>query len=118
MIMENLEQSLVGANFIFIRCVLQADILKNPQDRGQILEDFIQQTSHQNDNAKNSRLHGAKHLQSQILTEMLAIDEGRAKTTISAWQKFIAVVSSRKRSEPFMSLEEYLPYRISDAGEL
>ena len=49
---------------------------------------------------------------------MMAIDKERGLTTMKSWQKFVQVVAGRQRSEPFASLEEYLPYRISDAGEL
>ena len=61
---------------------------------------------------------GAKQIQSQILDEMIAIDKERGLTTMKSWQKFVQVAASRQRSEPFAGLEEYLPYRISDAGEL
>ena len=61
---------------------------------------------------------GAKQIQSQILREMMVIDKPRAMTTMNSWQKFIQVAASRQRSNPFSGLEEYLPYRISDAGEL
>ena len=49
---------------------------------------------------------------------MMAIDQERGLTTMKLWQKFVQVVSGRERAEPFTNLEEYLPYRISDAGEL
>lgn len=48
----------------------------------------------------------------------MTIDKDRALTTMKSWQKFVQVAASRQRSEPFARLEEYLPYRISDAGEL
>ena len=64
------------------------------------------------------KAQGAKQIQAQILAEMLAIDKERAMTTMRSWQKFVQTVSGRQRSEPFSDLEEYLPYRISDAGEL
>lgn len=64
------------------------------------------------------RREGVKQIQAQIFQEMLAIDKERAITTMKMWQKFVQVQSSRKRSEPFSGLDEYLPYRISDAGEL
>jgi fusicocca-2,10(14)-diene synthase len=61
---------------------------------------------------------GIKQIQSQILHEMMAIDQERGLTTMKFWQKFVQVASSRERSRPFTGLGEYLPYRISDAGEL
>ena len=85
-----------------------------------MLEEFQHDTSvgvnEQSDAGR--KLEGAKQIQSQILAEMMAIDQGRAITTMKSWQKYIEVVSSRRRSEPFSGLAEFLPYRISDAGEL
>ena len=61
---------------------------------------------------------GVKRIQSQILAEMIAIDKERALTSMKAWAVFIQLSTSRQRSQPFASLEEYLPYRIIDAGEM
>ena len=61
---------------------------------------------------------GEKQIQSQILLEMMAIDPERAITSMKSWAKFIQLAASRPRSMPFANLEEYLPYRITDAGEL
>lgn len=58
-----------------------------------------------------------KKLQAQILLEMMAIDPKRAVTSMKAWAKFVQL-ASRTRSQPFDTLEEYLPRRIVDAGEL
>ena len=60
----------------------------------------------------------ARQIQSQIAREMMVIDKERGLTTMKLWQKFVQVTASRQRSEPFAGLVEYLPYRISDAGEL
>ncbi|MCJ1386412.1 hypothetical protein MMC17_009538 [Xylographa soralifera] len=94
--------------------------LEGPENRRQILEEFQHGTS-LDDNERRGvglKLKGAKQIQSQILAEMMAIDQERAITTMKSWQKYIEVVSSRRRSEPFSDLAEFLPYRISDAGEL
>jgi len=64
----------------------------------------------------NSR--GEKKLQAQILAEMISIDHERALTTMKAWADFVQQSAARPRSKPFASLEEYLPYRIIDAGEM
>ena len=61
---------------------------------------------------------GEKQIQSQILKEMMAIDPERATTSMRAWATFIQLAASRPRSVPFETLDEYLPYRIIDAGEL
>lgn len=65
-----------------------------------------------------ARTQGAKRLQSQILAEMMAIDAERAVTTMKAWATFIQLASSQSRSVAFATLEEYLPCRIVDFGEL
>lgn len=65
-----------------------------------------------------SRLHmQAKKLQAQVITEMMAIDPERASTTEKAWTRFLQL-AAHSRSRPLRTLEEYLPSRIIDAGEL
>lgn len=61
---------------------------------------------------------GEKQIQSQIFTEMVAIDPERAVTSMKSWATFVQLAASRPRSIPFATLEEYLPYRIVDAGEM
>ncbi|KAH7115076.1 fusicoccadiene synthase [Dendryphion nanum] len=58
-----------------------------------------------------------KKLQAQMLGEMMAIDPERAVTSMKAWATFVQL-ASRTRAVPFETLEEYLPGRIIDAGEL
>ncbi|KAF2203659.1 putative geranylgeranyl diphosphate synthase [Delitschia confertaspora ATCC 74209] len=58
-----------------------------------------------------------KKLQAQILMEMMAIDKERAVTSMKAWATFVQL-ASKTRTTPFLTLEEYLPSRIIDAGEL
>ncbi|KAK7179884.1 hypothetical protein DPSP01_004204 [Paraphaeosphaeria sporulosa] len=73
------------------------------------------------DDALNEKVHGTvrpeKKLQAQILAEMMAIDRARAITTMKAWAQFVEL-ASRTRSQPFETLDEYLPSRAIDAGEL
>ncbi|MCJ1461457.1 hypothetical protein MMC07_000054 [Pseudocyphellaria aurata] len=66
---------------------------------------------------QNVTTRGEKKIQLQILAEMMAIDSERAMTTMKAWATFIRLASNRPRSAPFASLEEFIPYRIIDAGE-
>ena len=61
---------------------------------------------------------GKKHIQSKILLEMLAIDRERALTTMEAWATFVELAAGRSHHKEFASLEEYLPYRIIDVGEM
>lgn len=65
-----------------------------------------------------SKVNGQKKLQPQILAEMVVLDKERALTSMKSWATFIQLSTSRQRSQPFASLEEYLPYRIIDAGEM
>ncbi|KAL8990517.1 MAG: hypothetical protein Q9177_000848 [Variospora cf. flavescens] len=66
----------------------------------------------------NTASSGYKRIQSQILSEMAAIDKERALTSMKSWATFVQLAASRQRSQPFASLKEYLPYRIIDAGEM
>lgn len=61
---------------------------------------------------------GKKRIQSQLFLEMLSIDPECAKTTMKAWARFVEVGSSRKHETRFQTLDEYLPYRIMDVGEM
>ena len=97
--------------------------LKESEGRHRILDEFSKgDMSHSNysGHTVNTALKGkgAMQIQSQILSEMMAIDKERGLTTMKSWQRFVQVAAGRQRSEPFAGLEEYLPYRISDAGEL
>ncbi|KAJ7463895.1 isoprenoid synthase domain-containing protein [Mycena galericulata] len=61
-----------------------------------------------------------EHLLAQLLREMMDIDRPRAITSLQAWASY-AQLSVRKRSvrtAPFETLDEYVPTRITDCGEL
>ncbi|KAF5713947.1 hypothetical protein FGLOB1_3747 [Fusarium globosum] len=64
-----------------------------------------------------ARSRPEKKLQTQIFSEMMAIDQRRAITTMKAWASFVQL-ASRTRMTPFETLEEYIPARVIDAGEL
>lgn len=55
---------------------------------------------------------------SQILAEMAAIDPERASISMKSWITYVRLAASHPRSIPFATLEEYLPYRIIDVGEM
>ncbi|GAW17676.1 hypothetical protein ANO14919_071360 [Xylariales sp. No.14919] len=65
----------------------------------------------------NARSGPEKRLQAQMLSEMMALDSARAITSMKAWARFVQL-ASRTRSSPFETLEEYIPSRVIDAGEL
>jgi hypothetical protein len=58
-----------------------------------------------------------KKIQLQIFAKMKAIDSERAVTAMAAWARFVDL-ASRTRTKPFETLEQYLPSRAIDAGEL
>ncbi|KAI1735626.1 fusicoccadiene synthase [Xylaria scruposa] len=69
------------------------------------------------DRSVNAKSGPEKRLQAQMLSEMLALDPERAVTSMKAWAKFVQL-ASRTRSSPFETLDEYVPSRVIDAGEL
>lgn len=69
------------------------------------------------DNGAASDLRPEKRLQAQMLSEMMRLDQPRAVTTMKAWARFVQL-ASQTRTTPFETLEEYIPARVIDAGEL
>ncbi|KAF5629804.1 uncharacterized protein FTJAE_8449 [Fusarium tjaetaba] len=65
----------------------------------------------------DARSRPEKRLQAQIFSEMMGIDHRRAITTMKAWASFVQL-ASQTRMTPFETLEEYIPARVTDAGEL
>lgn len=61
---------------------------------------------------------GRKQMQAQLLLEMIAVDRECALESMRAWAKFLEVGSGRQHAKRFTNLEEYLPYRIMDVGEM
>lgn len=93
---------------------------KMDEDQGmggnrQILDVFIEKSQKSGIESKDL---GAKKIQSQILSEMMAIDKERALIAMNSWSANVELTAGRERSAPFTTLEEYLPYRTIDAGEL
>lgn len=56
-------------------------------------------------------------LQSGIFAKMMTIDPDRAVTSMKAWAKFVQL-TAKARTQQYRSLEEYIPARVIDAGEL
>ncbi|KAF5565863.1 hypothetical protein FNAPI_1411 [Fusarium napiforme] len=87
--------------------------LKNPtKDLDRFLQPFVTPALE-----VNARSRPEKRLQAQIFSEMVAIDHRRAITTMKAWANFVQL-ASRTRMTPFETLEEYIPARVIDSGEL
>ncbi|KAI1087352.1 fusicoccadiene synthase [Rostrohypoxylon terebratum] len=58
-----------------------------------------------------------KKIQAKILEEMLDIDPPCAAIMMNSWATFVQS-ASRSRAFPYETLEEYVPARVIDAGEL
>lgn len=61
---------------------------------------------------------GKNQIQIQMLQEMMAIDRERAMTTTRAWARFVQLAAGRQNDASFANLEEYIPYRMLDIGEM
>ncbi|KAI4273155.1 MAG: hypothetical protein LQ337_004827 [Flavoplaca oasis] len=61
---------------------------------------------------------GKNKIQMQILKKMLALDHERALTSTKAWAKFVQLAAGRQNDVAFATLEEYIPYRMLDVGEM
>lgn len=80
-----------------------------------LLDAFCESTALEQ--ATSPTMRPEKVLQAKILSEMMSLDKERAITSMKAWASFVRL-ASRTRTAPFATLEEYLPVRIIDAGEL
>jgi len=71
---------------------------------------------------KNGRVSlpdfGKKRLQGQILLEMMALDHERAITTAKSWASFVQNASGKEHHKSFHTLDDYLPYRALDCGQM
>ncbi len=65
-----------------------------------------------------SKKSGKRQIQSKMLFEMLKIDRERALTTMNLWARFFEFGFGRRHHTKFTSLDEYIPYRIADLGEM
>lgn len=66
----------------------------------------------------NPKQSGKKLIQSKMLLEMLNLDKERALTTMKAWGKFVELASGRGHHTHFATLDEYIPYRVIDVGQM
>lgn len=61
---------------------------------------------------------GKKRIQGQMLLEMMTLDRERAITTAKSWAKFVQMASGKEHHKSFKTLDEYLPYRSIDVGQM
>ena len=57
-------------------------------------------------------------LQSRMLLEMLKIDPEGANKIMKAWARFAELSSGRQHHIQFATLEEYIPHRLIDVGQM
>jgi hypothetical protein len=61
---------------------------------------------------------GISKIQAKMFQEMAAIDKPRAMVAMKAWAEFLQLTSSRDRRKQFETLEDYIPYRVWDVGQM
>jgi hypothetical protein len=83
-----------------------------------MMKAFIEGAKNGSINGLLPMMGGIAKIQSIMLHEMLTIDRECALTTMAAWARFVEVGSSRCHSTVFTSLDQYIPYRIHDVGEM
>ena len=66
----------------------------------------------------DSKHSGKRQIQANLLLEMLKIDRERALTSMKLWARFVELAAGRQHDTQFASLDEYIPYRIIDVGEM
>ncbi|KAM7213323.1 Isoprenoid synthase domain containing protein [Rhypophila decipiens] len=59
-----------------------------------------------------------KHLQARVWNEMMAIDRPRAIKALAGWAMSVHLGSEDRARTNFKSLEDYIPTRVVDFGEL
>ncbi|KAF2466571.1 terpenoid synthase [Lindgomyces ingoldianus] len=86
----------------------------NPAAESYGLLDAFSDVLNQQSSASSRR---EKKLQAKILSKMMAIDGRRAAVMMNSWATFVNS-AARVRVSPPDTLEEYIPARVIDAGEL
>jgi hypothetical protein len=61
---------------------------------------------------------GKNKILAQMFNEMVAIDKPRAMVTAKCWAEFLHLTSSRDRRVKFDTLDDYIPYRVWDVGQM
>ncbi|KAF4628583.1 hypothetical protein G7Y89_g9568 [Cudoniella acicularis] len=85
------------------------------ESMNETLELFLQGATTGHINPQGS---GKNKIQAQIFNEMAALDRPRALITMKTWAEFLQLTSSRDRSIKFQTLDEYIPYRVWDVGQM
>ena len=60
---------------------------------------------------------GKSRMQAELVANLMAIDRERAKVLMECWEQLVNHAASGSRSREFLTLHEYVPWRILDVGE-
>ncbi|KAH6615376.1 fusicoccadiene synthase [Boeremia exigua] len=103
--------------FLYDDQLERLDLKQFKEGRDAILQVFSEDALAPTTSTEGAASRPEKDIQLQIFTRMKAIDLDRAVTTMVAWADFVNL-ASRTRMKPFKTLDQYLPSRAIDAGEL
>ncbi|KAI5866412.1 terpenoid synthase [Durotheca rogersii] len=88
--------------------------LQSPPSSREILEVFGDDAL---ENQVDADARPEKRLQARLFSRMLAIDSARAAVAMKAWAASVQL-AARTRLTTFATLDEYIPARVVDVGEL
>ena len=59
---------------------------------------------------------GKMQVQAEMILDLLALDREKAELVLTTWKTFSATSSSQEQPSTFRTFEEFIPYRIRNAG--
>ncbi|KAL8792041.1 MAG: hypothetical protein Q9195_005382 [Heterodermia aff. obscurata] len=62
-------------------------------------------------------LSGKSRMQARLVSELMAQDRTRAEILINCWEQLAKHAASGSRKREFLTLDDYVPWRILDVGE-
>ena len=69
------------------------------------------------ENNFTSSTSGKSQIQAKFILELMSIDSERANVLVKCWEQLMQVGASGSKDREFHNLDEYVPWRIDDAGE-
>ncbi|KAL8792026.1 MAG: hypothetical protein Q9195_005367 [Heterodermia aff. obscurata] len=56
-------------------------------------------------------------VQAKLILELMSIDRERAKSLVKCWEQLVKAGASGSKDREFLTLDDYVPWRIVDSGE-
>ena len=56
-------------------------------------------------------------MQAKLILELMSIDRERAKVLVKCWEQLVNAGASGSKDREFLTLSDYVPWRIVDVGE-